>query len=147
MRLIYVIIVFSLTSCGAGYHLRKAEKHLALAVAKGAEVKADTVFKEIPIEKVHIDTVVHNITMEKLLRDTITITQKDVQVKIKYVPKENKVVVRVNSKPQIKRVPVIVTKKIMTGHSNWDMIILGWVALTIGFLIGVIYKSMRNKNP
>jgi hypothetical protein len=144
--IIYIATIILLSGCGANYHLRKAERHLATAVAKGAQVKVDTVFKEIQIEKVRVDTVVHNITLEKLLRDTITVTQKDVQVKIKYVPKENKVQVRVNStKPRIVRVPVIVTKKIMAGHSNADMIILSCVALVFGFFTGVIYKTMRNK--
>lgn len=142
----YLVLSLTLASCGANYHLRKAEKHLLLAESKGAKIKSDTVFKEIEVERVRVDTVVNNVPLEKLLHDTITVVQKDQVVKIKYQEKEKKVYVKVNStKPKYIRVPVIVTKKISAGHSNWDMAILGWVALLIGFLIGVIYKSRKTK--
>jgi hypothetical protein len=145
--LLFILSVVVLSSCGPAYHLRKAKKHLLLAEAKGATLKADTVFREIEVERVRVDTVVHNVTLEKLMHDTITVVQDNQVVKIKYLSKEKKVYVNVKStKPHIVRVPVIVTKKVIAGYSRWNLITVGWAALLVGFLIGVIYKSRRGKS-
>lgn len=45
------LIILTLTSCGASYHLQQAKRHLLIAQSKGAKINSDTVYitKEIYI--------------------------------------------------------------------------------------------------
>ena len=40
----FLAILFVMTSCGAAYHLKRAEKHLKKAEQLGAKVTADTIY-------------------------------------------------------------------------------------------------------
>lgn len=46
----------------------------------------------------------------------------------------------------IKEVPVIVEKKIQTGYSTWDMIVLGIVIAAVIWFIAFIYWKRANRN-
>lgn len=46
----FVPLLFLLCACGPTWHLQQSEKHKLIAIAKGAKVKTDTVYKEIPIK-------------------------------------------------------------------------------------------------
>lgn len=46
----YCLIILICSSCGVNHHLKRSKYHLNKAVALGAKVKSDTVFKEIPIK-------------------------------------------------------------------------------------------------
>jgi hypothetical protein len=146
--LLFILSVMVLSSCGPAYHLRKAKKHLLLAEAKGASITADTIFRDVPVPQVRVDTTVKFITLEKLLHDTITVVQNKTVVKIKYQEKEKTIYVNVEpeKKKETMRVPVIVNKKIVSGHTNFRLIMASLLALIIGFVVGVIYKSRRGKS-
>lgn len=46
----FCILAVLLSSCGVNHHLKRSKYHLNKAVALGAKVKSDTVFKEIPVK-------------------------------------------------------------------------------------------------
>lgn len=46
----FCIFALLLSSCGVNHHLKRSKYHLNKAVALGAKVKSDTVFKEIPVK-------------------------------------------------------------------------------------------------
>lgn len=46
----FCILALLLSSCGVNHHLKRSKYHLNKAVALGAKVKSDTVFKEIPVK-------------------------------------------------------------------------------------------------
>lgn len=50
-KLIYISLVFLLSSCGANYHLKKSEQHRRKAIELGAKVSSDTVYvtRNIPV--------------------------------------------------------------------------------------------------
>jgi hypothetical protein len=49
MKYIIILSLF-LTSCGASFHLKQSEKHLQKAIDLGAQIKVDTIYKEIVIK-------------------------------------------------------------------------------------------------
>jgi hypothetical protein len=139
-----ILAVFLFTSCSANFHLKQAQRHLKIAEQKGAKITADTVYKEIKVPETKIDTFVNEVTLEKLLRDTITVTQNNEVIKIKYVPKEKRIYVKSErKKPIYIKVPVVVNKTIKAGHSNWDMIILAIFCVCVGGCVGWVVKSAR----
>lgn len=46
----FVPLIFLLCACGPAWHLQQSEKHKLIAIAKGAKVNVDTVYKEVPIK-------------------------------------------------------------------------------------------------
>lgn len=84
----YILILLVFCSCGSGHHLRRAERfkkkmdeQIAKAIDKGAQVKVDTVFKEIQVVVPEIRT--DTVFKEKEVGDTVTIIKE--KLKIKYV--------------------------------------------------------------
>lgn len=134
MRIIlFILLAMSLSSCGVGHYLRKAERALKKAEQLGAVITPDTVYKEIPVmvPEVHTDTVFKSVE-----GDTVII-EKD-RLKIKYVrlPGE-KVYIEGECEADTVRVtvPVTVTREIKTkGRPTWwDFIIMVLVCLVIGY--------------
>ena len=85
---IFLALMYCCMSCKSGYHLRKAERlkermdeQIQKAIDKGADVKIDTVFKEIQVfvPEVRTDTIFQDVQVG----DTVTITKE--KLKIKYV--------------------------------------------------------------
>ena len=143
----YLISLILLSSCSANYHLNQAKRHLKIAEQKGAKITADTVFKEIKVPEVKIDTFVNEVTLEKLLRDTITVKQKNEVIKIKYVPKEKRIYVKSErTKPVYIKVPIVVKQVIKAGLSTWDSIILGIVIALFSLGVGYFIHNINPKN-
>lgn len=146
MKNLFILLAFLLSSCGATYHLRQAQKHIDKAIEMGAKVNVDTVYKNVEVPVIKIDTVVNNVSAERLLHDTITVTQNNEVIKIKYQEKEKKVYVNLTStKPRYIRVPYTVTKTISSGYTKWDIILAIGVFFIIGFIIGFIYRSAKQR--
>jgi hypothetical protein len=139
--LILVLIAIGLSSCGASWHLKRAEQHLKKAEMKGAKVDADTVWQTltIPVPSVRLDTII-----QSLEGDTVYL-EKD-RLKLKYValPKDS---IYIYGECMADTVyfdnPTTVYREIRAGMTTWETIILciavGAVALGIGYVI----KSRR----
>lgn len=134
--ILLIILLIGLSSCSnkATRHLRKADKHLQKAIAAGAIVNPDTVYKHVPI---FIPQVVKDTVFESRQGDTVLI-EKD-RLKIQYVnlPGDS-VWIYGESKADtvIKEVPVTVTKNITVPvkDNKWK-----WIALALGALIVIIF--------
>ena len=50
LRYCVIISCLLLSSCGVNHHLKRSKYHLNKAVALGAKIQSDTVFKEIPVK-------------------------------------------------------------------------------------------------
>lgn len=133
--LLFIIILMGLSSCSdkATRQLRRAKKLEEKAIANGAKVTADTVFidKPVYIPEVKTDTI-----FQSEEGDTVII-EKD-RLKIKYVnmPADS-VYIEGECKADtiIQRVRFAVTKKISSGHTTWDMVILAIFCLPVGWLL------------
>lgn len=133
----YLVLLILLTSCGASYHLKQSKKHELKAIAKGAQVEADTVFKEIPviIESVRVDSI-----FTAKPGDTVYL-EKD-RLKIKYVRlKADTFYIDGECKADTVRVevPITVTREIKTGAGFWDIFKIVIFAVVATFLLATFY--------
>jgi len=127
----YIILLVVLTSCGAGYHLRKAEKHIQKALAKGATIKLDTLFKTVPVKVPGIKadfgpTIVHE-------GSTVVLTKDSIITRIKRM-KGDTMFVESECPPRVvyQKVPYTVTQTIKANSGlPWWVIPL---CLCIGFV-------------
>lgn len=143
----YIILCILLSSCGASYNLRRAERHIAKAVAKGAEIKDDTVYKEITV-------IVPSSRAEQVITapnwaDTVVVTKDSITVKILRIPGTTTtpetvyIQAECPEKTVTKKVPIAIKRQIKAGYTLWDMIILALVCLAVGyFLIGPIVRTV-----
>lgn len=126
----YLLLIVILSSCSSNYHLRRAKYHEKLAVAKGAEIDLDTLWRtiEIPVPEVKTDTV-----FESEEGDTVVI-QKD-RLSIKYVnlPGE-KVYIEGKCEADTIRENIYyrITKTIKAPKGFMDY--LPWILLAIGLI-------------
>jgi len=126
--------------CSAGWHLKRAEKHLKLAESKGAQVRVDTVYKTISVivPEVHVDTLIKQVNF----RDTIEFWQDrfHVRVKVDTITKSVYIEGKCESDTVRIEVPISVAKEIKTGWPFWWLA----VALVAGFLLSLLRKSTRH---
>lgn len=131
--LLYGSLVWS-CSCGANYHLRKAEQHIRKAEIKGAKVSADTVYKEIEVirPEVRVDTLVKEVNFS----DTIYVEKDRVVTKVKVNTVEKKVFVETICPPDTVKieVPVVVNRDIKSGIGTMQIILYIIVALAVGYV-------------
>ncbi len=133
--LLFIIILLGLSSCSdkATRQLRRSEKLLNKAIANGAKVTADTVIKEvaITIPEIKTDTI-----FQSREGDTVTITKDRLQIKYVKLPADS-VYIEGECKADtiVKRIPVAVYKKISSGHTTWDMVILGIVVAAVSVIV------------
>ena len=139
MKLIYIAILLSLTSCGANYYLKKAERALKKAEQLGAVVTSDTVYvdRTITVPEFRTDTLI----MAMNFNDTIRIENERIKWKVKVNTVEKKVFVEAACKPVIKtiNVPVEVIKETKAGFSLQDLIGLVIIALIVGGVLAKIF--------
>lgn len=138
MKVLIILAGLILASCGANYHLRRAEHHLKKAELKGALIGSDTVWKsvEIYVPEVTTDTV-----FRSLQGDTVRI-EKD-RLKIKYVklPGDSVYIEGKCETDTVKiEVPVTVTKNIQA--TSW----IKWWYLLIAFGIGALVKQILSRS-
>lgn len=134
-----------LTSCGsldrANRKLKKAERLTEAAIELGAKVEKDTVWmlQEWIIPEAKTDTVF------KISTDTVTIEKERLKIKVLINKVTDSVFVEGRCMPDTvrKEVPVIVEKKIQTGYSTWDMVLLSIFILVIAFIAGYIYSRVK----
>jgi hypothetical protein len=126
------LIILICSGCGASHHLKKSEKHLAIAIAKGATVEqnTDTIYVDqvIEVPVIMADTVV------KLTTDTIRVTKNGIETKI--LIRDKKVYIKqvVHAPPITVRRTIVVnhSKTIKAGKSIWELI----QAFIMGVVIG-----------
>lgn len=145
-------VVVLLASCSASNLVRRADKLIARAEAKGAKWHTDTTFHTINL---HVPGIEFKTTLAAPnWADTILIGSKgkdSIQVKILRIPatpkEPEKVFVQVACPDQVAaaRVPVVVNRKIDAGYSLWDMIILAIVCLIVGYFSRILIKTIQAK--
>lgn len=136
-----------LASCSATNLLRRAEVLIDRAEAKGAKWKTDSVFQtiEFTAPKLTFSTTLNDPNWT----DTLYLRGKDsIQVKIKRIitpGKKETVYVQADCPEQKiqKKVATAINKKIEAGYSVWQMVILGIVAVIVGYFISIAVNSFR----
>lgn len=140
---VVLLLMLMLAGCSstdrATKHLQKAKKHIAKAVALGAQVKADTTYitKEIITPVYQHDTVVK----VNNFRDTIRIENERIAWKVKVNEVTRQVYVQATCKPDTVKVevPVLVNQEIKSGYTRWDLILLAIVALVVGSVLAKLF--------
>lgn len=148
-----LLIVFALTAgCSANYHLRKAEKHIALAEAKGAkwkeDVKVDTIYRDTTI-------VVEGNSMDDTFgfvdHDTVTLTKEKIVTKLVIDCKAKTGSAKVECPDKIVKVPQKyyvnrrITRSIKTGLATWLVVGLCVFSGLLVFLICVTYYRLASR--
>lgn len=137
----YLLLILSvlISSCGPNHYLRKANKAWGKAIAKGAIVKSDTLWKvmEVPVPIITKDTVFK----VKSFHDTITINQDNIITRFKYDTVSQIMYLEsqcISDTIRIKT-PVIVNKEIKTPRGFWYYFKFIAIALVVGFILGAIF--------
>jgi hypothetical protein len=131
-----ILILVLLTSCGPAWHLKQARKHELKAIAKGAEVKTDTIYitKEVIVPEIKFDTVLRQVNFN----DTIVVEKEKVitRVKVNTVTKEIYVETKCPADTVKIEVPVTIKKeiKVKGGIKWWWLIIAAAAGLIVGWL-------------
>jgi hypothetical protein len=134
LTILLLLILFS--SCSANWHLKRAKRHELIALSKGAEIRPDTVYKEVPVilKETRVDSIIHT-----LPGDTVVL-QKD-RLKIVYVrlPGDSVYIEGACEADTVKiRVPVTVTKVIYPpdkGLKWWAFLLIGAGAMLVLYFI------------
>lgn len=129
MKHLPIILALALCSCGSGYHLRMAKKHIKKAEQKGAVITPDTVFKQIRVEvpSVRVDTA---IVTEKA--DTVYL-EKD-HLKVRVIRKTDTLLItgECDTVTVVKEVPVAVSNEIEDGSLPiWVWVVIGGLCILI----------------
>lgn len=134
----WILLGIILISCGPKWHLERAKYHENLAIAKGAVIASDTVYKNI---SVYIDKVSKDTVFVSEPGDTVTITKDRLKVRFVDLPGDTVWISgECDTLTIIKQVPIKVEKLIYApekGLKTWQWII---IALAAGLIIGVIMK-------
>jgi hypothetical protein len=136
-KYIIIILLIAISGCKSGYHLKRMAYHERMAIAKGAVITPDTVYREIKVivPETKIDTVERFIT----LSDTITVIKNRIVTKIKINTRDSTVYVSTICPGDTiyKTVPVTITKNIegSCGLPWWVYAVFGLSALIITVLI------------
>lgn len=130
-----------LVSCGPAWHLKQARKHELKAIAKGAEVKADTVYvdREVIVPEIKFDTVLREVNFN----DTITVEKEKVVTKLKINTVTKEIFIETKCPPDtVKiRVPVTIEKTITAkGGLKWWWLL---VAVAGGMILGAVVRLVR----
>lgn len=145
---IVVCLFVGCCSCGGTQHkLFKAKRLIAEAVARGATVKSDTIYKHV---KFHVPGVAFNTTFTTPnALDTLYILKDSVRIKLKTTkgnpgkPDTVYLEAKCPDVSQVKKIPVSIDQEIKAGHSTFEMIILAIVCLIVGYFSRVVIKSLQ----
>lgn len=144
-----------LCSCGASWHIKRAENHIAKAEAMGVkwreQTKVDTVFMDIPDSDpgMEMDSTFDLSGSDK--PDTVYITKENIVTKVVINTVKGKAYVKTIEKPTTKyiRVPVTVhktvTRTLRAGLALWQQIGLGIFFFLLGFMVCDLYHRFRRK--
>jgi hypothetical protein len=131
----YLFLLLILTSCGSGFHVKRAQMHTLKAIAKGADLKVDTVFKEIILKVPGVK--VEFIPKPLIVNDTLYFERDRVitKVLVKNIPGKTNTVYVTTDCPDARiesKVPVTVNQKI-TARAG-----IGWHWLLICYIAGIV---------
>lgn len=138
----YLFILLILCSCAsnkANRKLKRAERLTNEAIALGAEVSPDTVYKEIPvfIPQVRVDSI-----FTSRVGDTVYLEKERLKIKYVRLPGDSVFIEgKCDSLTVIKEVPITVTKEITTGITL--LTVVQWVVLALivgGLLVKIFWK-------
>lgn len=137
---IFLCVCLVCSSCGANYHLRKAERHLKKAELLGSSWRIDTVYKDVPF---YVDSVrVDSIFIAKV-GDTVVIEKE--RLKLRYIRLAGDSVfieAECEADTVYQKVPIIVSKTIEAKVNWWKYFLLGFVSCFI-ILVLLYYRSHR----
>lgn len=137
----YLILILFLSSCNAGYHLKRAKKHLLIAESKGANIKQDTVFKDIKLSvpgiKVQFEPKI--ITMKDTVYWETIVPGAEKPAKLKIIYRKD-TTGNITAQPSLEipdkkvevKAPVVINQKI-TAKAG-----IGWHWLLICYIAGII---------
>ncbi len=136
MRLL--ILIMLLSSCGANYNLRRMAYHKRMAIAKGAEIKSDTVFTDrVYITPGDSTTVFLPGPRVTIIRDT-TIYQDRIKIRIRRDTIRETIQVECPPDTVKIRVPVAVNETLCPPPDNkWKWIAGGLLIMLVALLLGV----------
>lgn len=133
MRYLFILIILcSCASNKANRKLKRAERLTNEAIALGAEVRPDTVFKEIPIfiPQVRVDSI-----FTSRVGDTVYLEKDRLKIKYLKLPGDSVFIEgKCDSLTIIKEVPISVTKTVTTGITI--LTVVQWVVLAL--IVGAI---------
>jgi len=139
-----ILLVLFFTGCAsnkANRKLKRANRLIAEAVALGAEVKADTIYKRIPI---YIDSVVVDSIFVTTEGDTVYLEKERIKIKFVDLPGDSVYIEgKCDSLTKIVEVPITVTKEIKTGKSVLEVVqvavLVGLICLIVGAILCRIF--------
>lgn len=113
------IAALMLCACSANWHSRRAERHLLKAEMKGAEVKADTIYK------IHVRPAInmHTTLKNTFIKDTLIVEKDGATTRVVIQKCEDGIAdVSIDSRcpPDTLRVPQIIYRTIKTGKTFWN---------------------------
>jgi hypothetical protein len=131
----YIFLLLILSSCGPGFHVKRAKMHTLKAIAKGADVKTDTIFKEIVLKVPGVK--VEFIPKPLVVNDTLYFEKDRVitKVLVKNMPGKTNTVYVTTDCPDTRiesKVPVTVNQKITAKKG------IGWEWLLICYIAGIV---------
>lgn len=132
-----LILLLLLTSCGVNHNLRRMAYHKRMAIAKGAEFRADTVFTDRVVITPGDSTTV--LVPVKEIRDSLVTIYQD-RIKIQYRVQHDTLRINVKCPPDTVRirVPVTVTETLCPPPDNkWKWISAGLLLLLAIVLAGI----------
>lgn len=133
----YLILLILLSSCGPTFYLKKAERALKKAEQLGAEIQADTIYKErlVFVDSIRVDSI-----FTSRVGDTVYISKDRLKVTFVRLPGDSVYIEGKCEADTVKiNVPISVIKEIKAGHSTWDMVILSIVVLIVGAVLSRIF--------
>jgi len=132
----WIILALILSSCGAANQLKRAERLIAKAEAKGAKWSVDTVYvtKEVIVPEVKFDTVIQKVNFT----DTLTIVKDNIVTKVKVNTITKEIFVSTKCPPDTIRieVPVRIDKSIKAGYTLLQLIGMMVFGIVLGALLG-----------
>ena len=137
--ILLAILIGLMTGCGVNYNLRRRDYHERKAIALGAIVKADTLWKtmEVLVPELKTDTVLKSVSF----KDTITVSKDRIVTRIKYDTINRTLFISTDCPPDTIRikVPVTVNKVIKSPRGFWYYFQYIAIALIVGFILGAIF--------
>jgi hypothetical protein len=139
-----ILLVLFFTGCAsnkANRKLKRAERLTQQAIALGAVITADTVYKEIPvfIPQVRVDSI-----FVSEVGDTVVIQKERLQIRYVKLPGDSIYIEgKCDSLTKIVEVPITVTKTVTSGLSVLDVVRWSLMAFIIAFILGYLVKVLR----
>lgn len=143
----YLFLILVLSSCGAGYHLKQAKRHLMIAESKGAKISRDTVFKDIKIKVpgIKIQWEPKIITLNDTVYYETVIPGAEKPAKLKIIYRRDPTTGKTTAQPSLimpdkkveAKAPIIVNETITAKKGiSWQSVAL---YIIIAFIGGVIF--------